>query len=263
MKLKLVLNKYRQLKEFFSSSQERSIKKDSFNLVHNGFCPCCDSKVIYSSDNLWLRDNLQCSNCQSIPRERALMMTIEKYYPNWKDLDIHESSPVNRGASMKLKNYAPKYVASQFYSNVKLGGFVDGFRNEDLENQTFEDEQFDLVVTQDVMEHIYEPDKAFKEIARTLKKGGSHIFTVPLINKFGDSKRWAIKGENGKPKFLYTPEFHGNPIDPEGSPVTYHWGFDIVSHIDNACGLNSKIEYNYDLDNGIWAEYIEVVVTTR
>ena len=33
------------------------------------------------------------------------------------------------------------------------------------------------------MEHIFDPSKAFSEIARTLKTGGAHIFTVPLINK--------------------------------------------------------------------------------
>jgi SAM-dependent methyltransferase len=191
------------------------------------------------------------------------MKTIENHYPNWKELDIHESSPGNRGASVKLKKHASKYVASQFYTNEKTGSYIDGFRNEDLENQTFADKQFDLVISQDVMEHIYEPDKAFKEIARTLKKGGSHIFTVPLVNKFEKSERWAEKGENGGPKFLHTPEYHGNPIDPEGSPVTYHWGFDIVDHIEKASGLKSKIEYHYNIDCGIWAEYIEVVVTSK
>lgn len=56
------------------------------------------------------------------------------------------------------------------------------------------------------MEHIYEPDKAFKEIYRTLKPSGAHIFSVLLINKRHKTDRWATKGENGEPIFLFEPE---------------------------------------------------------
>jgi hypothetical protein len=68
-----------------------------FYFSHKGYCPCCEKEVIFRSFNSWLRDNFICTNCFSIPRERALMLTIEKYYPNWKNLNIHESSPSNRG----------------------------------------------------------------------------------------------------------------------------------------------------------------------
>lgn len=72
---------------------------------------------------------------------------------------------------------------------------------------------FNLVITQNVMEHIYCPEKAFKEIARTLKPGGAYIFTVPLINKHKKSEVWPTLGNNGEPLFLKTPEYHGNPVD--------------------------------------------------
>jgi 2-polyprenyl-3-methyl-5-hydroxy-6-metoxy-1,4-benzoquinol methylase len=35
-------------------------------------------------------------------------------------------------------------------------------------SQTCADKSFDLVITQDVMEHVYHPDRVFYEIARTL-----------------------------------------------------------------------------------------------
>ena len=43
---------------------------------------------------------------------------------------------------------------------------------------TFENESFDLFITQDVFEHVMTPNKAFKEIERVLKPGGAHVFTV-------------------------------------------------------------------------------------
>ena len=191
------------------------------------------------------------------------MLVIERYYPNWNNLIIHESSPVNRGASIKLRSNAKTYVPTQYFPMERLGKTIRGFRNENLEMMTFEDESFDLVVTQDVVEHLYEPASAFREIARTLKPGGAHIFTVPLINHFKSTQRWAKLGDDGKPIFLYEPEYHGNPIDPLGSPVTMHWGYDIVDFIRRESGLDTMIEYIDDLSRGIRAEFREVLVSRK
>ena len=79
------------------------------------------------------------------------MYCIEKFFPQWRDLTIHESSPVSgRGASRRLKNEAPGYVPSHYYPNVAAGEIVNGIRCEDLENLSFDDESFDLHLIQDV-----------------------------------------------------------------------------------------------------------------
>ena len=235
----------------------------NFFFAQKGFCPCCERKVIFSSTDSWLRDYFFCNNCFSIPRQRALMITIEKYFPDWRNLTIHESSPGECSISQKLKNECNKYISTQYYPEQPFGSIVSGSRNEDLEKQTFGDESFDIVITQDVMEHVYEPVKAFKEIARTLKKGGAHIFTVPIINKFKKTEVWATRGENGESVFLKNPEYHKNPVDPKGSPVTMHWGFDIVDFIREKSRLETTIEYIDDLKYGIRAEYIEVFVSIK
>lgn len=234
-----------------------------FYFSTKGHCPCCDKDVVFRARNSWLRDSFLCTNCTSIPRERAIMLIIEKVVPEWKSLKIHESSPGNKGASLKLKENCKGYIASQYFPGEVFGTNVGEFRNEDLENQTFGDESFDLVVTQDVMEHVYDPAKAFKEIARSLKKGGHYIFTTPLVNKFCPTEIWAKKGEGGKPIFLKEPEYHGNPVDPEGSPVTMHWGYDIVDFIKSASGMDAVIEYIDDLNFGIRAEFNEVIVCRK
>lgn len=228
-----------------------------------GYCPCCDRDVSFISRSDWLRDHFKCSNCNSIPRERALMLTIEKKFPNWRNLQIHESSPGARGHSIKLKKWGKFYLESHFFPDEPLGKFINGFRNEDLENQTFPDEVFDIVVTSDVMEHIYEPEKAFREIHRTLKPGGAHIFSVPLINRFKKTQRWARKGADGEPEFLYQPEWHGNPLSDKGSPVTMHWGYDIVDFIKKYTGAECEIVYYDDLHYGIRAEYREIIVAQK
>lgn len=234
-----------------------------FFFKQKGHCPCCEQEVNFIARNSWLRDNFKCDNCNSIPRERALIQVIKKEYPNWKELKVHESSPGNRGHSVTLKTNVKEYTETQFFVKEPLGELINGIRNENLENLTFNDETFDLVITSDVMEHIYEPEKAFKEIHRTLKPGGAHIFSVPLINKHKKTQRWANKGKNDEPEFLFEPEWHGNPIDKKGSPVTMHWGFDIVDFIAKHTGAACEIVYIDNLKYGIRAEYIEIVVQKK
>lgn len=235
----------------------------NFFFKQEGFCPCCEQQVVFIARHPWLRDHFLCSHCHCKPRERALMLTIKNEYPNWQELKIHESSPGNRGHSVLLRKKAKSYTETQYFPNEELGSMVNGIRCEDLEQQTFPDAEFDLVITSDVMEHIYEPDKAFQEIYRTLKPGGAHIFSVPLVNKHKASQRWANKGKDGNPEFLFEPDWHGNPIDKKGSPVTMHWGYDIVDFIKKHSGAESKIVYLDDLSHGIRAEYIEIVVTKK
>ena len=230
---------------------------------NDGYCVCCDKNVKFIATNSWYRDNYICSNCKSIPRERALMYLIEKFYPNYNLLDIHESSPCKRGASLKLQNKCPNYIASQYYGESDKGKIINGYRNENLESQTFKDESFDLVITQDVMEHIFNPQSAFREIARTLKPGGAHIFTVPLINKERTTECWAKLDDNNNIIFLKEKEYHGNPINPKGSPVTFHYGYDIVDLIYKSRGMVTQIFTIDNVDLGIRAEYIDVLISRK
>jgi hypothetical protein len=149
-------------KDKVRAAELKKLLSGDFYFSHKGHCVCCDEEVTFEAHDSWLRDSYFCLNCRCKPRERALMATIEKYYPNWKDIKIHESSPIKRGASVKLRKYSTNYLASQYYPTKEFGSIIDGFKNEDLENQTFADESFDLVITSDVMEHLYNPEKALK-----------------------------------------------------------------------------------------------------
>jgi len=240
-----------------------SVKKSL--LESNGVCPTCDQEVVFRADNAWLRDHFLCSNCGSIPRERTLMHVIKMYYPNYRELIVHETSPCHRGASPKLKAECPAYSASQYFPDVPRGEFhaVHGWQCQDLENLTFPDSSIDLFISQDVMEHIFDPEKAFREIARVLKPGGAHIFTVPIINKEKASECWASRGDGGDIIYHQEAEYHGNPVDDKGSLVTMHWGFDLADFIMQKAGTPTTMVVIDNLELGIRAEYIEVLVSRK
>lgn len=191
------------------------------------------------------------------------MLVLSQRFPNWKDLAIHESSPGGRGASVKLSRECRNYIPSQFFERLPLGETYAGCRCENLEQLTFADDSIGIHVTQDVMEHILRPYRAFSEIARTLKPGGAHVFTVPLVRRHMPSVRRACPAGDGIITYLVEAEYHGNPISEQGSLVTTDWGYDIVKHIYVASGLVTEIFHIDCLDYGIRAEYIEVLVTYK
>ena len=231
-----------------------------------GTCPICESEVTFKATHAWYRDGLFCSRCRSIPRERALMQVIQDWYPDWNRSSVHESSPEDRAASARLASECVDYCASQYDPSTPWGEMdpTNQWRSEDLEHQTFADERFDLVITQDVFEHIFDIDSAFSEIARTLKPGGAHIFTTPLVNGRGLTEQCARRQEDGTIEHLREPEYHRNPMDRnEGSLVTWHYGYDIVDRIRDACGLDTMIVLLDDVSRGLSADYLEVMVTRK
>ena len=192
------------------------------------------------------------------------MAAIEMFYPEWRSLMVHESSPCGRGVSVKLKEECPGYVASQYYEDFSRGSVhPQGFRCEDLENLTFSSRSFDLVITQDVMEHVLNPTRAFAEIARTLKPGGAHISTVPLVNRAQPSQARAKRDSDGSIVYLQPPEYHENPVSSEGSLVSTYWGYDICEFIFKTSGLYTTMVYIDDISKGIRAELIEVLVSKK
>jgi SAM-dependent methyltransferase len=227
-----------------------------------GFCPVCETQTRFVAQTTWLRDTFACSNCQSIPRERALMAVLNMYYPQWRELSIHEGSPA-LPSSGKLQRECPRYVSSHYDRAVPFGAMNNGHRSEDLENQTFGDGVFDLVVTQDVFEHLFRPDRAIAQIARTLKPGGAHVCTFPIMRRAEPSIRRALRHPDGSVEHVLEPMYHGNPIDAAGSLVTYDYGYDIAAYLDRHSGLSTTMVYIDDLSRGIRAEFIEVLVSRK
>ena len=230
----------------------------------DGFCPVCEQAATFASKDDWLRDHFLCQSCGSQPRERALFSVLTQLRPDWRALAIHESSP-GTAASRRLADQAPGYLPSQYDPSIPWGSVHPNgrWRSEDLERQTFADESFDLVVTQDVMEHVFALDLAVREIARTLKPGGLHICTVPIVNKEKPSVRRARRRPDGSVEHLLPPSYHGDPMSPDGVLVTIDWGYDIAAYWDAASGLTTTIWTIEDLGRGIRAEYIEVLVSRK
>jgi SAM-dependent methyltransferase len=144
---------------------------------------------------------------------------------------------------------------------MERGASRDGTRNEDLERLTFPDESFDLFITQDVFEHIFGASTAFREIARVLRPGGAHVFTVPYWPDRSTRVR-AIRA-GSEIEHLRKPIYHDDPIDPTGALVIRDWGNDLTGFIKDACGLDTQIIEPNERRKGLLDDFLEVFVTKK
>ena len=228
--------------------------------VNVGWCPICEARTAFVSTGGHPRNSYFCLRCESIPRWRALVHVLSSTYPGWRAATIHESSP-GGPASAKLRAEAAGYSASYWLPSAVRGVTVDGRRSEDLEQLTLPDASFDVFVTQDVFEHVFDPAKAFREIARVLRPGGLHIFTVPWWPGKPTLVR-AVRTSAGV-EHLRKPQYHHDPIDPNGTLVVRQWGDDLMQFIQAASGLATEVYDTQDRRLGLTGTFQQVFVTRR
>jgi SAM-dependent methyltransferase len=162
---------------------------------------------------------------------------------------------------MNLRREVLRQTRSAESASTPLGSYRNGVRCENLEKMTFGDESFDLVITQDVFEHVLNPAQAFGEIARILRPGGAHVFTVPYYYW----KRTLIRAleSSGGIEYLEPPDYHGNPIDEKGSLVVTEWGPELVDFIYMHSGLTTTIYNIHDVRMGLEAAFLDAFVSVK
>ena len=89
------------------------------------------------------------------------------------------------------------------------------------------------------------------------------IFTTPVFEGKIQTERRAEYGPEGIVHF-FEPEYHGNPISGEGSPVTFHYGSDLSDLIlEWAPGCAVKLITLNDPEIGVLGKFREVFVVTK
>lgn len=122
-----------------------------------------------------------------------------------------------------------RHKARLFYSMIRMGGI----RQEDVTALSFENDTLDLIVSNDVFEHVPEPRKAFMECARVLRPGGLMLASIPFHNHYDFSIQRAEWGPKGL-RHLQPPVYHGNPVSVEGALVFTDFGWDLISCLREA-----------------------------
>lgn len=190
----------------------------------HGYCPICAADAVFVPFDAGPRETPRCVECGSVPRHRALVSVLARIHASLAPLHVHESSPSTCTADY-FRRHCAQFTGSYYLPRQRPGAKLGVFVNCDLGQQPFAAASFDLVITQDVLEHLPQPVPALREIERTLRPGGRHLFTVPRTPDQPTRARAEWRG--GKLHQLLPAEYHRDPTNPKGSLVVTDWGYDL------------------------------------
>lgn len=93
---------------------------------------------------------------------------------------------------------------------------------------TFTDHSFQSVLTFDCLEHIPDYPQALREMYRVLRRGGQLFVSVPFDVQAVATLTRARLNDDQTITHLMPPEYHGNPVNKQGSLCYYHFGWDLL-----------------------------------
>jgi len=109
---------------------------------------------------------------------------------------------------------------SDYFTNLSRHTLAE-YPDVKIENLPYKDNQFDLVVHSDTMEHVKSPINGLKEVYRVLKPGGVTVYTIPIVLGRLSKKRVGKKS------------FHGSPGNDEYEVIT-EYGADMWTQLMEA-----------------------------
>lgn len=139
--------------------------------------------------------------------------------------------PLDYQVSLRFDNLlnTARRKFSLFYLMLRMGGV----RHEDITRLSFPDVSLDLILSNDVFEHVPNPDRAFSECMRVLRPGGMMFATIPFHSAADTSVTRATLSGDGL-KYLLPPMYHGNPLSEDGSLVFTDFGWDVLKEMEAA-----------------------------
>ncbi|MGD9601092.1 MAG: class I SAM-dependent methyltransferase [Gammaproteobacteria bacterium] len=213
-------------------------------------CWICGLRQVFSRDDSPLRESYRCARCEGSLREREQAGALLRCYAYlgcgcladlvtnsaFRRLSVYEPGTI--GPFRPQFRRLPAYQQSDYYAPSARVDAPPSIPHEDLEALTFSDESFDLVVTSDIFEHVREPARALAEIARVLRPGGHHVFTVPMLDPIPRHSIWRVD-TSGEADIPVLPEvYHGN--GKGGRSLVYtDFGLDIAD-MHGAVGLSCR-----------------------
>jgi SAM-dependent methyltransferase len=141
-------------------------------------CPVCSrnlrSFLPYGRINP--RPNALCPNCLSLERHRLIWLYLKEKTSFFNStLDVLHIAPeacfINRFEKVHGDHYITADIESPL-AKVKM----------DIHAIPFEENKFDVVLCNHVLEHVRDDIKAMREINRVLKPGGFAILQIPFFN---------------------------------------------------------------------------------
>jgi len=141
-------------------------------------CPICSTgfRKFLPYGRINPRPNALCPNCLSLERHRLIWLYLQDRSSFFTSkLDILHIAPEACYIPRFEKLHGDRYITADIESplaKVKM----------DIHDIPFEENRFDVVLCNHVLEHVRDDIQAMHEIGRVLKPGGFAILQVPFFN---------------------------------------------------------------------------------
>ena len=166
------------------------------------------------------REGHACKTCQMSKRVRMLLWSIRRLFPGSGGIRVLHFNQINHlGPALRALG---DVTETCYQPGIERGAKVGELVNEDICELTFPTNHFDLAIHSETLEHLFDFNKALREVERVLKPGGAQIYTVPLLQNRSTRQRMQLAADD-RILHLLPPSYHGN----EGEfPVVWEFGRD-------------------------------------
>jgi SAM-dependent methyltransferase len=169
------------------------LPKSQTKFMFSGYCYVCkklvnflvDFQYSYEVNNILMpnwRERLECPSCHLVNRMRAIVHLFEQECKPMHDSKIYITEQTTPLYTL-LKTTYHNTCGSEYLGDVLGYGYFNqnGIRNEDLTKLSFNNDEFDFILSFDVLEHIPNYRNALLECYRSLKPGGSLFLVCHLL----------------------------------------------------------------------------------
>ena len=191
-----------------------------------------------------------------LSRNRAALVLMEQLYGSLEALQLQDVYLVEAlsGFALWLRRQLgeERLTCSEFLEDAELAVNSE-IPHQDLCALSFSNGSFDLVLCNELFEHVQHMDRAFAEIARVLRPGGRLVATCPLAFGQAESIVKAVADpETGEPQFLTDVELHGDPIRPNLGSLVYRIpGWELLSQLQQAGFSQARMHHIASWKHGV------------
>jgi len=253
---------YKNYDEFQSDKHIQEQVNNTYSLTKNyyppyikAYCEVCNKFTVMSFDCSYASQSEAYCCCGMNSRTRGMYEYITTHFQNDKKVYIQEAVTPSYKAYENFFGH-DNILGSEYLGQDKICGEYYDYNGQRIMHQdctklSFNDNTFDLLISQQIFEHIFDIKTALSESLRVLRDDGCIVISIPFFYDTENSVMLAKLDESGKIVQIVKPsEIHGNPISRNGSLVFWHHGWEFTEIMKDVGYKDVKVHFYNNLYKG-------------